>query len=110
MTPGMTFAVRVVAVIKGTAPGDVVTYGAVATEAGYPGAARAVGNTLAKVDGLPWWRVVLASGRMAPGKEADQSRRLRAEGVEVRDGRVRRPRSVRSRASTPSPDPERTRR
>lgn len=84
----MTFEERVVAVIKGTAPGDVVTYGEVATEAGFPGAARAVGNALAKSDGLPWWRVVLSTGRMAPGKEADQSRRLRAEGVAVKDGRI----------------------
>lgn len=84
----MTFEDRVVAVISALEPGDVVTYGEVAREAGYPGAARAVGNTLAKTSGLPWWRVVLASGRMAPGKGADQSRRLRAEGVAVRDGRI----------------------
>ena len=69
--------------------GDVVTYGEVATEAGYPGAARAVGRFLADTDGTyPWWRVVMASGRLAPGKEREQARRLRAEGVVARRGRV----------------------
>lgn len=70
-------------------PGDVVTYGEVAAEAGHPGAARAVGRVLASSGGeLPWWRVVNATGRLAPGKERDQAARLRAEGVEVTDGRV----------------------
>ena len=30
----------------------------------------------------------MSTGRLAPGKEADQGRRLRAEGVVVVDGRV----------------------
>lgn len=61
--------------------GEVVTYGEVAEEAGYPGAARAVGNVLATSEGLPWWRVIQASGRLPDGKEAEAARRLRAEGV-----------------------------
>jgi methylated-DNA-protein-cysteine methyltransferase-like protein len=67
----------------------VATYGEVAAEAGYPGAARAVGNVMARSDGLPWWRVVAANGRLVPGHEAEQARRLRAEGVLVAGGRVR---------------------
>ena len=64
--------------------GDVVTYGEVASEAGYPGRARAVGTFLARRgDGYPWWRVVTASGRLVPGHEVDHARRLRAEGVPV---------------------------
>lgn len=82
------FEDRVVAVVAALGRGDVVTYGEVAREAGSPGAARAVGNVMARSEGLPWWRVVAASGRLAPGKEDEQGRRLRAEGVEVRDGRV----------------------
>jgi methylated-DNA-protein-cysteine methyltransferase-like protein len=83
------FEQRVTAVIKALAPGEVVAYGEVAEEAGFPGAARAVGNVLARSDEpLPWWRVVQASGRLAAGKERDQARRLRAEGVACRDGRV----------------------
>lgn len=78
-----------VAVLADLAPGDVVTYGEVAAEAGFPGAARAVGRVLAGSDGqLPWWRVVNASGRLVPGLEEDHAARLRAEGVPVENGRV----------------------
>ena len=74
-------------------PGDVVTYGEVAAEAGYPGRARAVGAHLARSgDTCAWWRVVTSSGRLVPGHEREHARRLRAEGVRVdaRTGRVRR--------------------
>ena len=47
------FEEAVTAVISSLEPGDVVTYGEVAAEAGYPGAARAVGTVLAKSEGLP---------------------------------------------------------
>jgi methylated-DNA-protein-cysteine methyltransferase-like protein len=73
--------------------GEVVTYGEVALEAGYPGRARAVGRFLAEHGGdHPWWRVVTSTGRLVPGNEVEQSRRLRAEGVEVvEERRVRFP-------------------
>ena len=78
-----------VAVLRRLEPGDVVTYGEVAEEAGRPGAARAVGSLLASSGGtLPWWRVVTASGRLVPGHEADHAARLLSEGVRVVDGRV----------------------
>ena len=83
------FTRAVVAVIAALGPGDVVSYGEVAVEAGYPGAARAVGNVLGSVEGLPWWRVVTASGRLVPGHEQEQTAHLRAEGIVVRGGRVR---------------------
>ena len=82
------FESRVVEVLRALKPGEVVTYGEVAAEAGHPGAARAVGNVLARRDGLPWWRVVTSSGRLVPGHEREQASRLRAEGVRVRTGRV----------------------
>jgi methylated-DNA-protein-cysteine methyltransferase-like protein len=82
------FRARVTAVVAGLAPGEVVSYGDVAAQAGFPGAARGVGSVLASSDGLPWWRVVMSTGRLAPGKEVEQGRRLRAEGVDVVDGRV----------------------
>lgn len=73
------------------APGEVVTYGEVAAQAGRPGAARSVGRYLSVSDGAhPWWRVVTANGRLVPGHEAEQTRRLRAEGVAVIAGRVAR--------------------
>jgi len=69
--------------------GEVVSYGEIARRAGRPGAARAVGGFLAEFGGdLPWWRVVRADGSVAVHKPREQQRRLRAEGVEVRHGRV----------------------
>jgi methylated-DNA-protein-cysteine methyltransferase-like protein len=85
------FRARVLAALATVGPGQVISYGDLADEAGFPGAARGVGAVLAgsgPEERLPWWRVVYADGRLAPGHEADQARRLRAEGVEVRDGRV----------------------
>lgn len=81
---------RVLAALR---PGEVVTYGEVAAEAGRPGAARAVGRLLSTSGGRwAWWRVVTAAGRLVPGHEVEHAERLRAEGVEVVDGRVRMPR------------------
>ena len=89
MPPG-GFEASVIAVLERLAPGDVITYGEVAAEAGFPGAARAVGNLLRHTGRpVPWWRVVTAEGRMVPGAEAEQRRRLGAEGVVfTRSGRV----------------------
>jgi methylated-DNA-protein-cysteine methyltransferase-like protein len=83
------FEQAVVRVLHSLSPGEVVTYGEVAAEAGFPGAGRAVGRILA-MDGhdVPWWRVVTANGRLVPGHEAEHARRLRAEGVAVGDGHV----------------------
>ena len=84
-----SFTDAVHAVVRAIAPGEVLTYGEVAAEAGRAGAARAVGTIMALSDGeLPWWRVVASTGRLVPGHEAEHTRRLRAEGVELRNGRV----------------------
>jgi methylated-DNA-protein-cysteine methyltransferase related protein len=69
--------------------GEVVSYSEVARRAGYPRAARAVGNVLARGTGLPWWRVVRASGELVAHSRTEQERRLRREGVTVRDGAVK---------------------
>jgi len=76
-------------VLRDLRRGEVVSYGEVARRAGYPRAARAVGNLLAKHTGAPWWRVVRASGELAAGSREEQERRLRREGVVVRDGVVK---------------------
>jgi methylated-DNA-protein-cysteine methyltransferase related protein len=83
-------AAAVATVLAATTPGTVLSYGEVAAEAGRPGAARAVGRVLAR-DGatLPWWRVVTADGRLVPGHEREQARRLQAEGVVCDERRVR---------------------
>jgi methylated-DNA-protein-cysteine methyltransferase related protein len=80
---------EITAVIALLAPGEVVSYGDVAHDAGRPGAARAVGALLASTDvDVPWWRVVRADGRIVTGKPGRQASLLRAEGVVVRNGRV----------------------
>jgi len=78
-------------VVRDVGRGQVVSYGEVARRAGYPRAARAVGNVLANSLGLPWWRVVRANGELAAHGGEEQARRLRREGVAVRDGRCQPP-------------------
>jgi len=81
---------RVLAALRTVGPGEVVTYGELAMEAGAPKQSRLVGRILAEGHGdVPWWRVVNASGRLVPGHEIEQRERLRAEGVELTEaGRV----------------------
>jgi methylated-DNA-protein-cysteine methyltransferase-like protein len=82
------FEDAVVAVISALGPGEVVTYGEVAAEAGYPGAARAVGTLLRSSEGLPWWRVVGSGGVIRTPDPQRQIRLLTDEGVLVMSGRV----------------------
>jgi methylated-DNA-protein-cysteine methyltransferase-like protein len=84
------FEDEVLRVLHSLEPGDVVTYGEVAEEAGHPGAARAVGNILRKSEGLPWWRVVGAGGYLKTGHNDRQAELLRAEGVAVNGRRITR--------------------
>ncbi len=79
----VAFEPAVLAVLQRLQPGQVVTYGELAEEAGYPGRSRAVGNLLARgVPGAAWWRVVTASGRLVPGLESEHGQRLVAEGID----------------------------
>ncbi len=81
---------RIVDVIRSLREGEVVTYGDIAEDAGYPKRSRLVGHILATSDDeLPWWRVVNSVGRLVPGHEREQAAQLRSEGVKVSDGRVR---------------------
>ena len=84
------FVTAVEAAVRALGPGEIATYGEIAEEAGHPGAARGVGRVMARSEGLPWWRVVAADGRLVPGLEEEHARRLAEEGVEVAGGRVRR--------------------
>ena len=55
-------------------PGEVVSYGDIAHDAGHPGAARAVGALLGTTDvDLPWWRVVRSDGRLVTADPARQA-------------------------------------
>ncbi|HEX7341070.1 MAG TPA: MGMT family protein [Rhodanobacteraceae bacterium] len=86
---------RIYAAIAAIPAGRVASYGAIAARAGLPRRARLVGRALAETpDGmsLPWHRVLRADGHIALTRGSagfdEQCRRLRAEGVMVRDGRV----------------------
>ncbi|MCL1501145.1 cysteine methyltransferase [Xanthomonas nasturtii] len=87
---------RIVAVIRAIPSGQVAGYGEVALRAGLPGRARLVARVLSGNDDpqLPWHRVLRSDGRIAlPEGSAgyrEQCQRLRAEGVQVARGRVRR--------------------
>jgi methylated-DNA-protein-cysteine methyltransferase-like protein len=83
------FEEEVMKVIKAIPAGRVSSYGEVALDAGFPGAARAVGNLLATSEGLPWWRVVRADGSLSARNRSEQAQRLRAEGVKIWNGKVR---------------------
>jgi O-6-methylguanine DNA methyltransferase len=87
------FQRRVIRTVRRIPAGCIASYGQIAAWAGRPGAARAVGSTLARSPAqTPAHRVVTASGRLVPGWEREQAQLLRAEGVRVRDGRVTEPR------------------
>jgi len=88
MTDRRGFVDAVIAVVTSIPPGHVMAYGEIADEAGYPGAARAVGNVLRTTPGLPWWRVVTATGRLVPHHEREHAQRLRSEGIRTINGRI----------------------
>jgi methylated-DNA-protein-cysteine methyltransferase-like protein len=80
---------RILAVIRAIPRGRVLSYGDVARLAGLPGRARLVGfvlRTSSLADGVPWHRVVSASGRIAVQSIAAMRRQrelLLREGVHV---------------------------
>lgn len=87
---------RILEVIHAIPAGEVAGYGEVARRAGLPGRARLVARVLSGNEDpqLPWHRVLRSDGRIAlPEGSAgyrEQCQRLRAEGVQVMQGRVRR--------------------
>ena len=91
-------AKRFAAVVARIPRGRVATYGQVAALAGRPRAARQVGRWLFHLPeaqaGLPWHRVIGASGRVPAspsrrGSDVLQVERLAAEGVSFsRSGRI----------------------
>lgn len=87
----MSTLARLRTVIAAVPRGKVLTYGAVAEAAGFPGGARQTVRALQGAVGLPWHRVVGAGGRISlSGVEGREQRlRLEIEGVTFRSGRVR---------------------
>jgi methylated-DNA-protein-cysteine methyltransferase-like protein len=92
--PGKSAADRILAAIRAVPAGQVAGYGEIARRAGLPGRARMVAKLLSDNDddALPWHRILRSDGRIAFPPEHpnydEQSQRLRAEGVDVRKGRV----------------------
>lgn len=90
--PERRFAARVLAVVRRIPAGRVATYGDVATLAGAPGAARAVGTVLRGCsDGAtPCHRVVGAGGALGgwTGPMEFKRIRLQREGIQVNLTRI----------------------
>lgn len=88
---------RILAAIRAVPRGQVAGYGHIAQRAGLPGRARLVARILSENPDphLPWHRILRSDGRIAfpPGsmESREQAQRLRAEGVQVENGRVRMP-------------------
>ena len=75
--------------------GKVITYGQLASLAGLPGAARLAGSVLCGLPEktqLPWHRVINSQGKISlPIDSASykkQMQRLKAEGVEIKNGKI----------------------
>jgi len=86
---------RILAAIRAVPRGQVAGYGEIARRAGLPGRARMVARLLSgnEDERLPWHRILRSDGRIAFPPDspqfAEQSQRLRAEGIWVENGRVR---------------------
>jgi O-6-methylguanine DNA methyltransferase len=99
------FESRVLTVVRNIPAGRVSTYGDVATLAGRPRAARAVGNIMrgcSRPD-VPCHRVIAAGGRIGGygGRELLKRSLLVAEGIPVAGWRVRELQRVRWRGRKP---------
>lgn len=72
---------RVLSCVERIPPGRVMAYGWIAEVVG--GGPRQVARVLAGFGGgVPWWRVVTATGRLPPGLEVQAREHLVAEGVQ----------------------------
>jgi methylated-DNA-protein-cysteine methyltransferase-like protein len=86
-----TFDQQVYDIVARIPKGRVTTYGRIAAMIGHPQAGRFVGFAARnpKSWGLPWHRVVATNGRLVPGWENEQLKKLKAEGVQfTSDGKI----------------------
>ena len=78
----------VLSAVESIPEGRVATYGDIAAYVGQ-GGPRQVGAVMREYGGgVPWWRVIRASGVPADEVGDEQLHRLRSDGVRVTDGRV----------------------
>ncbi len=83
------YAERVLDLVERIPPGRVLAYGDVAGLVG-EGGPRQVGRVMALYGGgVPWWRVLRASGEPAEGLAPEALPRLRSEGTPMRAGGTR---------------------
>ncbi|ONI72006.1 cysteine methyltransferase [Kribbella sp. ALI-6-A] len=74
--------------VESIPPGRVATYGDIAAYVGQ-GGPRQVGAIMREYGGgVPWWRVIRASGVPADEVVDDQLQLLRGDGVRVTNGKV----------------------
>ncbi len=92
--PDKTLA-GILAIIRAVPRGEVAGYGEIARRAGLPGRARMVARILSNNEDslLPWHRILRSDGSVAFPKDSaqytEQIQRLRSEGIEVVNGKVR---------------------
>ena len=93
--PDREWAQAVWQVVADIPEGHVLTYGEVARLSGNPRYARRVGQAMRWAPRkltLPWHRVINAQGKISFPEDSnahrEQKRRLEAEGVEFRKGRI----------------------
>ena len=94
----MSFARRVLSIVKRIPPGRVATYGDIAAMAGSPRAWRAVGTVMRECrdPSVPCHRVIGSGGALGGYSSLPLKRELlRAEGLDVGPGRLRRFAAVR---------------
>ncbi|MFC0629069.1 MGMT family protein [Kribbella deserti] len=78
----------VLVAVESIPPGQVATYGDIAAYVGQ-GGPRQVGAIMREYGGgVPWWRVIRASGVPAEEVGDEQIQRLRGDGVRVTNGKV----------------------
>jgi methylated-DNA-protein-cysteine methyltransferase-like protein len=78
----------VLTAVESIPPGRVATYGDIAAYVGQ-GGPRQVGAVMREYGGgVPWWRVIRASGIPADEVYDEQLARLREDDVRVTDGKV----------------------
>jgi len=78
----------VLTAVESIPPGRVATYGDIAAYVGQ-GGPRQVGAVMREYGGgVPWWRVIRASGIPADEVYDEQIQRLREDDVRITDGKV----------------------
>ena len=93
--PPKSASAAIIKAIRDVPKGEVAGYGEIARRVGLPGRARMVARLLSNNEDseLPWHRILRSDGCIAFPKDsahyAEQIQRLRAEDVEVVNGKVR---------------------